>query len=465
MPDNLPPVWRSDFGNSFEWGVASAAYQIEGAYNLDGKGPSVWDAFTARKGNVKRNETGQLACDFYHRWPEDIGILSQLSIPNYRFSPAWSRILPEGKGRVNPKGIAFYDRVIDALLEEGIKPWLTCYHWDLPQALEANGGWTNRDIVPLFEDWVALLAKHYGDRVKNWIVINEPMVFTGAGYFLGYHAPGKRGFGNFLPAMLHATLAIGAGGRVLKDLLPEARVGTSFSCSHIEPFSSAEKDIEAAKRVDALLNRLYLEPVLGLGFPLQDLKALASVERYMKPDDEHLLPFNFDFIGVQNYTREVVKHSWLTPYLKAKLVSALKREKPQTLMGWEVWPESLYFMLKQFAAYSNIPTLMVTENGAAFPDVATGSGIHDFKRVNYLRAAITQMAKAKAEGVDVQGYFVWTFTDNFEWAEGFMPRFGLVHVDFHSQRRRIKDSGIWYSNFLSGIEPATITPQVASLHR
>lgn len=465
MRNNLGPINKDFFGPDFKWGVATAAYQIEGAYNLDGKGPSIWDAFTAQKGKVKHNENGQIACDFYHRWPEDVSILSQLNIPNYRFSPSWSRILPQGKGLVNEKGVDFYHRIIDALLEEGITPWITTYHWDLPLTLEKSGGWTHRDILPIFEEWVALLARKFGDRVKNWIVINEPMVFTGAGYFLGYHAPGKRGFGNFLPTMLHATLAMGAGGRVIKALVPNANVGTSFSCSHIQSHSSNQKDIDAAQRIDALLNRLYLEPILGLGFPLQELKALSPVEKYLKPNDEANFKFNFDFIGVQNYTREVVKHSWLTPYLKASLVSAAKREKPQTLMGWEVWPESLYHMLKQFRSYAEMPPLMVTENGAAFSDIVSGGQVNDFKRVQFLNEAIHQMAKAKAEGVNVKGYFVWTFTDNFEWAEGFLPRFGLVHIDFHTQKRRIKESGYWYSRFLSGLEQATLTPQVASLHQ
>ncbi|GAB3820594.1 hypothetical protein GCM10028895_21150 [Pontibacter rugosus] len=324
QPDNTnPPLTKTAFGNDFTWGVATAAYQIEGAHDVAGKGASIWDVFSARKGKVKQNHNGNLACDFFNRYPDDLELMQSMSIPNFRFSLSWSRLLPEGVGQVNQAGIDYYNRLIDHCLELGIKPWVTLYHWDLPHALEQKGGWANRDMIGWFQEYAALCAKAFGDRVKHWMVLNEPMVFTGAGYFLGVHAPGRRGFGSFVPVH-HATLCQAAGARVLKSMLPEAEVGTTFSCSHVEPLQQTEKDIKAAKRVDALLNRLFLEPVLGLGYPLDDLKFMRRIEKYMKPGDEELLKYDFDFIGIQNYTREVVKYSFWTPFMQANLVPPKK---------------------------------------------------------------------------------------------------------------------------------------------
>jgi beta-glucosidase len=276
------------------------------------------------------------------------------------------------------------------------------------------------------------------------------MVFTGAGYFLGIHAPGKRWMKNFIPALHHATLCQAEGARVIKNLQPGASVGTTFSASYIEPFRTTEKDIQAAKRVDALMNRLFLEPSLGLGYPLTDLPFLKRIDKYWKAGDENLLPFNFDFIGLQVYTREMVSHTWLMPFIQADLVKANKRKVPVTLMNWEVYPESIYHMLKQYAQYQGIKKILVTENGAAFTDTVQYGKVHDPLRLQYLQDHITQVYRAKNEGVPVEGYFVWTFTDNFEWAMGYHPRFGIVYVDFETQQRIIKSSGYWYRDFLRG---------------
>jgi beta-glucosidase len=445
-----PALIRSAFGNDFKWGVSTAAYQIEGAHEAEGKGLSIWDVFSARKGKIKQRHHGNHACDFFNRYPDDLELMQSLAIPNFRFSLSWPRLLPQGTGRVNKHGVAYYDRLIDHCLELGITPWLTLYHWDLPHELEKKGGWANRDIVGWFEEYTALAAKRYGDRVKHWMVLNEPMVFTGAGYFLGVHAPGRRGFGSFIPAVHHATLCQAAGGRVIKDLRPEAEVGTTFSCSHVEPLRQTEKDLQAARRVDALLNRLFLEPALGLGYPLDDLRFMRRIEKYMLPGDEEKLAFDFDFIGVQNYTREVVKYAFWTPFMQAILVPARKRGVPYTLMNWEVYPESMYHSLHQFNRYKGIRKLIVTENGAAFPDELKDGRVHDPERLCYLKRYLQQVLRAKQEGVNVQGYFIWSFVDNFEWAEGYDPRFGLVHVDFETQQRTIKSSGYWYRDFLQG---------------
>jgi beta-glucosidase len=436
------------FGKDFKWGVSTAAYQIEGGYEVDGKGKSIWDDFANSKGKIFSNQNGNVACDYYYRYPEDIAILSELKIPNYRFSLSWSRIIPEGTGQINQAGLDFYNRVIDLCLEKGIEPWITLYHWDLPFELEKQGGWTNRNIIQWFSSYVEVCLKHFGDRVKRWMILNEPMVFTGAGYFLGVHAPGKKGLNNFLAAAHHATLCQAEGGRIVRSLLPGAIIGTTFSSSFIQAFSKSEKDLSAAYRVDTLLNRMFVEPLAGLGYPVNDLKLLERLEPYIKDGDESKLSFNMDFIGLQNYTREMIAASMFTPLLQAKIISARKRSVETTEMNWEVFPESIYEMLIKFSKYNNFGEIIVTENGAAFPDTVLDGRVVDEKRINYLDTHINQVLRARNHGVKVNGYFVWSLTDNFEWAEGFRPRFGLVYIDFNTQRRIIKDSGFWYSKFI-----------------
>ena len=454
---------KEDFGKDFAWGVSTAAYQIEGNCDAYSKGKSIWDVFVKQKGKIFQNHTGNVACDFYNRYAKDISLMADLNINNYRFSIAWSRILPHGTGYVSQEGIDFYNRVIDFCLELNIAPWVTLYHWDLPYELQKKGGWVNRNIIDWFTEFVTCCIKNFGDRVTNWMVLNEPMVFTGAGYFLGVHAPGKKGLNNFLAATHHAALCQAKGGALIKSLQPQSNVGTTFSCSHIEPHRNIEKDIIAAKKVDALLNRLFIEPLLGLGYPVNNLKLLQRIEKFIKHNDEKDLAFNMDFIGVQNYTREIVTHTTFMPYMNAKIIKANKRDVESTLMNWEVYPESVYYVLKKFSAYKNIPPLMVTENGAAFTDTVKNGEVHDTKRVNYLKDHIAQVLRAKHEGVDVTGYFVWTLLDNFEWAEGYYPRFGLVYVDFATQKRIIKSSGYWYAEFLKKASLEAITSQKGKL--
>lgn len=440
---------KDQFGQDFLWGVSTAAFQIEGAHDADGKGSSIWDVFTSQKGKVKNGHHAITACDFYNSYQNDISLISHLNIPNFRFSISWPRIMPTGIHPVNQAGIDYYNKIIDSLLEQGIEPWVTLYHWDLPHALEVKGGWTNRESVAWFSDYVEVCAKHFGDRVKNWMVINEPSVFTGAGYFLGIHAPGKKGITNYLKAMHHVTLATAAGGKILRDKIADANIGTTFSCTHIEPFSQSQKDIEAAKRVDTLLNRTFIEPILGMGYPQKDLAVLKKLNNYIKEDDLNNLAFDFDFIGLQCYTREVVKASLLTPYIGAELISAEKRNVIATDMGWEVYPPALYHILKRFNSYEGIRKIIITENGAAFPDIVTNGKVYDIKRTHFIQDHLEQILKAKEEGLNVDGYFVWSLTDNFEWAEGYNARFGLIHVDFETQKRTIKHSGLWFRDFLS----------------
>ena len=442
------PLEKAGFGNDFIWGVSTAAYQIEGAHNVDGKGNSIWDEFVKKPGKIFKKQHAEITCDFYNRYQDDLSLIKDLNIPNHRFSISWSRVLPEGTGRINRKGIDFYNRIIDHSLKLGIEPWITLYHWDLPQSLQDEGGWANRNVISWFCYYVEQCVKYFGDRVKNWIVLNEPMVFTGAGYFFGVHAPGKKGLRNFLAAVHHAALCQAEGGRLIRKLKPSANIGTTFSCSHIEPYRLVQKDIVAAKKTDVLLNRLFIEPLLGMGYPVQDLKILRRIEQFMKSGDEEKLAFDMDFIGIQNYTRELVTHSAFMPFVKAKIVKANKRNVETTLMNWEVYPESMYHILKKFDSYKNINQLIVTENGAAFRDIMINEQIDDYGRANFLRENIAQLLRAKKEGVNVKGYFIWTLLDNFEWAEGYYPKFGLVHVDFETQKRTIKSSGYWYKKFL-----------------
>jgi len=440
---------KDQFGDDFLWGVSTAAFQIEGAHDADGKGSSIWDVFTSQKGKIKNGHHALTACDFYNSYQNDIDLIRELNIPNFRFSISWPRIMPTGIHPVNQAGIEYYNKIIDSLLASGIEPWITLYHWDLPHALETKGGWTNRESVSWFSEYVEVCAQYFGDRVKNWMVINEPSVFTGAGYFLGIHAPGKKGITNYLKAMHHVTLATAAGAKILRNTIPEANIGTTFSCTHIEPATESAKDIEAAKRVDTLLNRTFIEPILGLGYPQTDLPVLKKLNNYILEDDLDNLSFDFDFIGLQCYTREVVKSSMLIPYIGAELISAEKRNVISTEMGWEVYPPALYHVLKKFNEYKGIKKIIITENGAAFTDTLSNGKVYDIKRTHYIQDHLEQILKARKDGLNVEGYFVWSLTDNFEWAEGYNARFGLIHVDFETQQRTIKHSGLWFKDFLS----------------
>lgn len=449
---------KEDFGADFKWGVSTAAYQIEGAHIADGKGLSIWDTFAQKKKKIIDNHNGNIACDFYNRYAEDIALMYELNIPNYRFSISWSRILPQGIGPINHKGIDFYNRIIDFCLELGIEPWITLYHWDLPEALQQKGGWTNREVIHWFGYFTDCCIKQFGDRVKHWMVLNEPMVFTGAGYFLGVHAPGKKGLTNFLSAAHHAALCQAEGGRIIKTLRNDCKVGTTISYSHIEPYSYTDRDIAAAKKVDALLNRMFIEPLLGMGYPTKELKILERIERFMYPGDEGKLAFDMDFIGLQNYTRELVSNAPFMPFVRAKIIKANKRNVEHTLMNWEIYPPAIYEALKRMGQYVGIKEIIVTENGAAFKDEPVNGQVNDRQRMAYLQDHVAQVLLAKKEGVNVNGYFVWTLLDNFEWAEGFHPRFGLVYVDFETQQRIVKESGNWYGRFLTNTGVVSLQP-------
>jgi beta-glucosidase len=446
MDDKL--LTKKEFGKDFLWGVSSSALQTEGAYDLDGKGLSIWDVFVTKPKKILNNDNHFEATDFYNNYKTDIALIKQMGIPNYRFSLSWPRILPNGTGAINQAGLDFYHSVIDCCIENGIEPFVTLYHWDLPQELENKGGWTNREILQWFEEYVSVCVNAFKEKVRYWMVLNEPMVFTGCGYFLGVHAPGKKGFENFIPAMHHAVLCQAVGFNTIKTIVPQAIVGTTFSCSYITPYSASEKDKKAANRVDTLLNRVFIEPSLGLGYPLDILPFLRKVKKYQLPMDEGLMKVTFDFIGIQNYTREVIEYSIFTPYINAKIIPADKRKIFYTTMDWEVYPEAIYEMIRKYDRYEGVKKIIITENGASFPDEVVDGIIDDHHRSHFLKSYLEQVLKAKKISAKLVGYFVWSITDNFEWAEGFKQRFGLIHIDYKTQKRTIKNSGIWYKQFM-----------------
>lgn len=439
-----------DFGDDFVWGIATAATQIEGASSSYGRGPSIWDTFSARLGKIKNGHRPTEACDFYHRYREDLLTVKCLGFKVFRFSISWSRLLPLGTGKVNPEGIRYYHQVIDECLSLGITPYIMLYHWDLPEALSKQGGWVSYSINHHFKEFVQLCAATYGYKVKNWMILNEPFGFTSLGYLLGIHAPGKRGTEHFFAAVHHVALAQADGARILRTEVKDVEIGTTFSCSSVIPHTNQEQDLIAARKVDALVNRLFIEPSLGMDFPdvgwdlLERFKIKYSTWRY-----QERMAFDFDYIGLQNYFPLVVKHNPVIPIINAWVVKAKARKMPYTAMGWEINPDSFYQIIKQFAGYEKVRKIMITENGAAFRDKITNGTVNDKQRIDYFNVYLSALLRAKNEGLPISGYFVWTLMDNFEWAEGFEARFGLVYNDFQTQRRNIKQSGYWWKSFLA----------------
>lgn len=445
----LPDFKKDDFGKDFLWGTATASYQIEGAHTADGKGVSIWDTFSHINGKIVNNENGDIACNFYNQYPNDIGIAKKLNLDVFRFSTAWTRLLPNGTGKVNQKGVDFYNKIIDQCLKNGLSPWLTLYHWDLPQVLEDKGGWANRDMIDWFSEYTNLCADKFGDRVKNFMILNEPTIFSMLGYLTGKHAPGHTDVTKFLKVVHHISMVQAEAGRILRQKVKNANIGTTYSCNIVQPFTDSEEDKKACEKLDVLINRMYIEPALGLGYASESLPLLKNIEKFMQPDDLQKLKFDFDFIGIQNYTRIIAKYDEKAPLMGIKFVEAKDRNVPNmTTMKWEVYPEGIYLILKQFAKYKNIKKIIVTENGAAFDDKLEGKKVHDKNRVDFFEGYLAQVLRAKKEGVPVDGYFVWSLLDNYEWAEGYFPRFGLVYVDYKTQKRYIKDSGYWFQKFL-----------------
>lgn len=439
-----------EFPEEFHWGTGVSAQQTEGNHLAGGRGLSIWDDyFLNRQSNWINWDTSPLnACNFYEKFSKDIDILKQLGIKNFRFSISWSRILPSGTGVINAAGVSFYNRLIDNLLEHGITPWITLYHWDLPQKLQQKGGWTNRDIVYQFQEFTSICVKTFGDRVKNWMILNEPSVFTGAGYFLGIHPPGVKGLSSFLKAAHHACICVAEGAKIVKELCESSHVGSTYSFTYIEPHSILSRHQNASDRVHGVINRFFLEPALGLGYPTNDYPFLKSIEKYFMAGDDNLLAAPLDFIGAQTYTREVVKFSPFTPYLWAKRIKPSNRSSKLTAMGWENYPDALSHILKWLGTYNQIKSIIITESGIALHDKLEKNKIDDHERILFLEKSIEHVHSALIDGIPVNGYFTWSFLDNLEWAEGFAPRFGMVYVDFKTQQRVLKESAYFYQQFL-----------------
>jgi beta-glucosidase len=439
---------RKQFGKQFKWGVTISAFQNEGAASKEGKSPSIWDTFTADIQNIKDGNFPGETAGFYYNYKKDIKQAGKLGFDVFRFSLSWSRIIPVGKGEVNLQGIDFYNCVIDTCLKNGLEPWVTIYHWDLPQVLEDEGGWTNRDILQWFFHYVDVVTTAFGDRVKHWIVMNEPMTFVGLGYFTGYHAPGRNGIGNFMKAAHHATLCMAEGGRIVRKNVKDAQVGVALSCSYVKPANKLFFNRRAAKRVEGLLNRFFIEPLLGLGYPTDIMPALNIIKSNFMPGDEERLAFDFDFIGIQYYFRVVARFNLFPPVLFATEVPPWRRNANVNSMGLDVYPKGLSALIDFYAGYEGIRKIILTESGVCYPDFLRGNKVNDARRKKYHQTILKQVKKAIKRGIPVAGYFVWTLIDNFEWREGFHPRFGLIYNDFSAQKRTLKASGLWFKKFL-----------------
>lgn len=439
------------FPKGFFWGTATGSCQIEGAWKEDGKGESVWDRFSHTPGKIRNGDTCDVACDSYHRWHEDIALMRAMNLNSYRFSIAWPRIQPSGSGTANAKGVDYYSRLVDALLEAHIRPLVTLYHWDLPQALEDAGGWPNRDLAGRFADYVQLVVQALGDRVSDWILFNEPDAFVDLGYLEGTHAPGRRSILDFLRATHVVNLAQGAGFQVVKALRPSARVGSALSMSPCEPATNSEEDKLAADRAHAISNTWFLDPALH-GRYSDALTFLPESAMGIKSGDMDKTRARLDFIGINLYYRTVASapgtmerfshaQEWLFP---VKMDGGQKG--PKTDFGWEVWPQALYDMVTRITRDYNRPAIEITESGCAYNDGPDASGaIRDARRTDYHHQYLSALSRTIAEGADVRGYHAWSLMDNFEWAEGYSQRFGLAYVDFKTQQRTIKDSGKWYA--------------------
>ncbi|MFC1936670.1 GH1 family beta-glucosidase [Chloroflexota bacterium] len=437
------------FPKGFIWGAATSSYQIEGAWQQDDKGESIWDRFSHTPGMVDRNEHGDVAADHYNRWLEDIELMKEIGIRSYRFSISWPRIFPEGRGRVVQAGLDFYNKLVDGLLGAGIEPMVTLYHWDLPHALQDEGGWTNRAVVGAFEAYADLVSRTLGDRVKLWATFNEPWVSAWVGYYEGRHAPGHTDIDEMLAAGHHLLMSHGhAVPAIRANVSDSAEVGIVLNLNMKMPASGSYYDRKAAYQEDGKLNRWYLDLIAGRGYPADTVALYGRPMDFVQPGDLETIAVPIDFLGVNHYSRNIVRstevgeeHNWP--------VTEIPNEE-FTEMNWEVYPPGLYDILTRVHYEYRFPKLYVTENGASFPDVKQPDGrVHDARRVNFLQEYIKSAAKAIEHGVPLAGYYVWSLMDNFEWAFGYDKRFGIIHIDFETLERRHKDSALWYQSLLS----------------
>jgi len=438
------------FPDDFEWGTATASYQIEGAWNKDGKGENIWDRFTHTPGNIVDGSNGDIACDFYHRYEEDITILKKLGLQVYRLSVSWARIFPNGTGEINPKGIAFYRSVLECLKKNGIKSALTLYHWDLPQALQDRGGWANREIVGWFTDYAKTLYSELGDLVDYWITLNEPNCTAMAGHWSGEHAPGYHDYSMALSVVHHLLMSHGAAVKAYRETGLKAEIGISIDLHLKYPFNpDCKDDIYAAKLVHLQSHCLYMDPVMKGSYP-QELFSYLETKNVTLPNilpgDLELIHQDIDFYGLNTYFANYIKYDesvWPLPAV------AMKTGRPLTDADWEVVPEAFYELLKWIDDEYSPKKIIVTENGAACNDWVNIHGkVEDSNRKDYLTRYLIELKRAIDDGVNIKGYYVWCFCDNFEWAYGLSRRFGIVHVDYNTQKRTPKESALWLSDVI-----------------
>ena len=440
------------FPAGFAWGAATASYQIEGAVTEGGRGLSIWDTFSRRPGAVLGGDTGDVADDHYHRYREDVALLGDLGVTHYRFSLAWPRLQPTGQGAVNPAGLDFYQRLVDELLARDIQPWVTLYHWDLPQPLEDAGGWPARDTAARFADYAARVHDRLRDRIRVWTTLNEPWCSAFLGYANGQHAPGRTEPAAALAAAHHLLLGHGLAVRAMREQDPAGSYGITLNLHPVDPASPAPADVDAARRVDAVCNRIFLDPVFRAAYPADLREDVAGVTdmAFVRDGDERTIAAPIDLLGVNYYRRTVVRGAAASQpnpaWVGSEDVEEVEQGLPATEMGWEIDPSGLYDLLRRVTAdYGPVP-LYVTENGAAFADAPSdGGAVADPARVDYLDRHFRAARQAIDDGVDLRGYFVWSLLDNFEWAYGYSKRFGLVYVDYASQRRIPKASAHWYA--------------------
>jgi beta-glucosidase len=437
-----------EFPAGFVWGTATAAHQIEGGWNEDGKGESIWDRFSANPANIADRSNARIACDHYHRYRDDLDLMASLGLRNYRFSLAWPRIVPDGDGAVNAAGLDFYDRLVDGMLERGIRPFATLFHWDLPVALQDRGGWTSRHTIDAFARFADIAARRLGDRVKDWMTHNEPWVVAFCGHLFGVHAPGLRDLKTALATAHGLLVSHGRAVAAVRGACEGARVGIVHNLEHIEPASDRAEDIAAAARHDGAFNRWFLDPVFGRGYPEDMVEWYGADAPTVEPGDLALMAAPTDFLGVNYYTRRIIAHAPRGP--ERGFLATRQVYWPFVARAdfdeWEIAPEGLYRTLLRVQRSYHPASIYVTENGTSWPDQPGPDGhVHDLLRTRYLARHAAAVRQAIDDGADVRGYFAWSILDNYEWGFGFTKRFGLVHVNYATQRRTVKDSGRWYA--------------------
>jgi beta-glucosidase len=460
---------RLEFPEHFIWGSATAAYQIEGAAAEDGRGPSIWDTFSHQPGKVRNGDTGDIACDHYHRLDADLDLMSSLGLPSYRFSVSWPRVIPSGSGAVNQAGLDFYQRLVDGLLRRDITPLLTLYHWDLPQPLQDAGGWTNRDTAERFAEYAAVIGQALGDRVGTFTTLNEPWCSAFLGHSSGVHAPGLTDHGAALSAAHHLNLAHGRAVAALRSVTPaQTRMSVTLNLAQVYPASDSAADAWAARHVDALSNLIFLEPMLNGRYPdelISDTRHLSDWS-FVAAEDLATIKQPLDVLGVNFYApsrvakasdelRDQLTGRWVndpsqadagpSPYPGTDLAFSVPQEGPYTDMGWPIRPEAFTeLLLRVHRDYPSMP-LVITENGCAYPDGVSADGkVHDAARIDYVSKHLAAVHAAIQAGADVRGYYLWSLMDNFEWAWGYSKRFGMVHVDYDTLVRTPKDSAYWF---------------------